>query len=129
MDIKTGIEISPGLSNAQKATAELLHAVHLDWFGVAIAKLAKGATMIINVDGRRSEEPWAGPHFVACSPGTHAVALEWNSHSIGGRSLAALKIDVTVEAGRVTELVYKVQTLTTHGPAAASIEITGTRAG
>lgn len=125
---KTGIEIAPGISEAQRKTSEFLHALHLDWFGTAIASLAKGATMTITVDGTKREEPWAGVHFIECAPGTHKLELEWNSHSIGGHSLAPLKRDIVVEPGRVTELVYAVQTLVSHGPAAASLEIKGTRA-
>jgi len=124
---KTGIEISPGISDAQRKTAKFIHALHLDWFGAAIKSLAAGATMTITVDGVRREEPWAGVHFVECAPGTHKLELEWNSHSIGGHSLAPLKQDIIVEAGRVMELVYTVQTLTSHGRPAASLEVKGTR--
>lgn len=123
----SGIEISPGISEATKKTAALLHTLHMDWFGAAINALAKGATMTITIDGVRREEPWAGTHFVACSPGTHELALEWDSHSIGGHSLAPLKQQITVEPGRVTELVYTVQTSVSHGLPAASLEIKGTR--
>jgi hypothetical protein len=114
---KTGIEISPGISDTQRKTDELLHALHLDWFGAAIKSLAAGATMTITLDGNRREEPWAGVHFVACAPGTHELELEWNSHTIG------------VEADRVTELVYTVQTVTSHGLPAASLLVRGTRGG
>ena len=126
---KTGIEISPGISDAQRKTDKFLHALHLDWFGVAIKSLAAGATMTITVDGNRREEPWAGVHFVACAPGTHKVALEWDSHTIGGHSLAPLEQEVNVEADRVTELVYTVQTVTSHGLPAASLLMKGTREG
>ena len=126
---KTGIEISPGISEAQRKTEAVLHALHLDWFGAAIQSLAKGATMTITVDGVKSEEPWSGVHFVECAPGTHRLELEWNSHSIGGHSLAPLKQEITVEADRITELVYTVQTALSHGLPAASLEIKGTRAG
>jgi hypothetical protein len=68
-------------------------------------------------------------HFVECAPGTHKLELEWNSHTIGGHSLAPLKQDITVEAGRVTELVYSVQTVVSHGLPAASLEVKGTREG
>ena len=124
---EAGIEISPGISDAQRKTDEVLHALHLDWFGAAIKSLAAGATMTITVDGNRREEPWAGIHFVACAPGTHKLELEWNSHTIGGHSLAPLKQDVTVEAGRITELVYTVQTVKSHGLPAASLLVKGTR--
>lgn len=124
----SGIEISPGVSEATKKTTELLHKLHLDWFGAAIASLAKGATMTITVDGVKREEPWSGTHFVACEPGTHQLELEWDSHSIGGHSLAPLKQEITVEAGRVTQLVYTVQTALSHGRPAASLEVKGTRA-
>ena len=129
MDIagKTGIEIAPGISDAQKKTDRFLHAVHLDWFGAAIKSLASGATMTITVDGNKRQEPWSGTHFVECSPGTHALELEWDSHSMGGHSLAPLKYEVTVEPGRITEVVYTVQTVTSHGLPAASLEIKGTR--
>lgn len=125
---KTGIEISPGISDAQKKTEKLLHALHLDWFGAAISSLAKGATMTITVDGTKREEPWAGTHFIECAPGAHELELEWDSHTIGGHSLAPLTRDITVEPGKITELVYTVQTLLSHGPPAASLEIKGTRA-
>lgn len=128
-EAKTGIEISPGISEAQRTTSELLHKLHLDWFGAAIKSLASGATMTITVDGQKREEPWSGVHLVECAPGTHQLALEWNSHSIGGHSLAPLEQTITVEPGRITELVYSVQTLLSHGPAAASLEVKGTRAG
>ncbi len=124
---KSGIEISPGISETTRKTNELLHKLHLDWFGAAIASLAKGATMTITVDGAKREEPWSGVHFVACEPGVHELQLEWDSHSMGGHSLAPLKQDITVESGRITELVYAVQTLTSHGRPAASLEIKGTR--
>lgn len=124
----SGIEISPGISEATRKTNELLHKLHLDWFGAAIASLAKGATMTITVDGVRREEPWSGVHFVACEPGVHKLELEWDSHTIGGHSLAPLKQDITVEEGRITELVYTVQTVVSHGRPAASLEIKGTRA-
>lgn len=126
---KTGIEIQPGISDAQRKTDEILHKLHLDWFGAAIKSLAKGATMTITVDGQKREEPWSGVHFVECSPGKHQLELEWDTHSIGGHSLAPLKQEITVEEGRITELVYTVQTGLSHGPAAASLEIKGTRAG
>ncbi len=122
-----GIEISPGLSDAQRKTNGFLHKLHLDWFGAAIASLAKGATMTITVDGVKREEPWSGVHFIECAPGVHELELEWNTHSIGGHSLAPLKQDITVEPGRVTELVYSVQTVLSHGMPAASLEIKGTR--
>jgi hypothetical protein len=124
---RTGIEISPGISEAHRKTETFLRALHLEWFGAAIASLAKGATMIITVDGATREEPWAGTHFIECAPGTHRLELQWNTHSIGGRSLAPLRQEITVEPGRVTELVYTVQQGLTHGPAAASLEIKGTR--
>lgn len=124
---KTGIEIAPGISETQRKTDAFLHALHLDWFGKAIKSLASGATMTITVDGVRREEPWAGVHFVECAPGTHKLALEWDSHTIGGHSLAPLEQDIVVEAGRVTQLVYTVQTLTSHGRPAASLENKGTR--
>lgn len=124
---KTGFEISPGISNAQKKTAEILHALHLDWFGVAVGKLMKDTTMIITVDGQRREEPWHGTHFVECAPGVHKLELAWNTHGIGGASLKALVQDITVEPGRITELVYTIQQASTHGLAAASLEIKGTR--
>lgn len=123
----SGIEISPGISEAQRKTNEFLHKLHLDWFGAAITSLAKGATMTISVDGTKRVEPWSGVHFVACEPGVHALELEWDTHSIGGHSLAPLKQDITVEPGRITELVYTVQTLVSHGRPAASLEIKGTR--
>jgi hypothetical protein len=126
---RTGIEISPGISDAQKTTDKLLHALHLDWFGSAIKSLASGATMTIKVDGNRREEPWSGVHLVECSPGTHELELEWNSHTIGGRSLAPLKREITVEPGRITELVYTVGTVLADGLPAASLEVKGTRAG
>jgi uncharacterized cupredoxin-like copper-binding protein len=125
---KTGIEISPGISEATKTTNKLLHALHLDWFGAAIAASAKGATMTITVDGTKREEPWSGTHFVECTPGTHELQLEWDSHTIGGHSLRPLKQQITVEPGKITELVYTVQNAVTHGLAAASLEIKGTRA-
>lgn len=124
---KTGIEIAPGISEAQRKTETILHALHLDWFGAAIKSLASGATMTITVDGRKREEPWSGVHFVECSPGTHVLELEWNSHSIGGHSLAPLKQEISVEPGRITELVYTVQTVLSHGPPAASLEVKGSR--
>jgi hypothetical protein len=65
---------------------------------------------------------------VPCDPGEHELELDWNSHSIGGRSLAPLKVRVSVEAGRVTQVEYLVQTAASHGLAAASAEIKGTRA-
>lgn len=124
----SGIEISPGISAAQKTTNELLHKLHLDWFGVMIENLAKGATMTIRVDrGERREDAWSGTHFVACEPGDHDLELEWDSHSIGGHSLAPLEMRVSVEPGRVTEIVYTVQTAVSHGLPAASAEIKGTR--
>jgi hypothetical protein len=126
---KTGIEIAPGISDAQRRTDKVLHALHLDWFGAAMKSAASGATMTITVDGNRREEPWSGVHFVECAPGIHHLELEWNSHTIGGHSLAPLKQDITVEAGRVTELVYAVQTVISHGPPAASLEVKGTRNG
>jgi hypothetical protein len=122
----TGIEISPGLSEEQKTTAKLLHAIHLDWFGAIVASTMKATTMIITVDGVRREEPWNGTHFVPCAPGTHAVALEWNTHSIGGRSLAPLRCEITVEPGRVTEVTYIAKSAWAGLPC-ASIEIKGTR--
>src|SRR5689334_18546139 len=115
---RTGIEIRPGISNAQKRTTEILKALHLEWFGAAIQSLAKGATMIITIDGHRSEEPWSADHFFECAPGTHTVELEWNTHSIGGRSLAPLKCEIAVEPSRITEVEYTVQTGLSHGPAA-----------
>jgi hypothetical protein len=124
----SGIEISPGISDAQRKTDTVLHALHLDWFGAAIKSLAAGATMTITVDGVKRAEPWSGVHFVACEPGVHELELEWDSHSIGGHSLAPLKHEVTVEPGRITELVYTVQTVVSHGRPAASLEIKGTRA-
>lgn len=124
----TGIEISPGISEATRKTKELLHKLHLDWFGAAIASLGKGATMTITVDGVKREEPWSGVHFVACEPGVHELELEWDSHTIGGHSLAPLKQQITVEPGRITECVYTVETLLSHGLPAASLEIKGTRA-
>jgi hypothetical protein len=123
----SGIEIAPGISETTRKTNELLHELHLDWFGAAIASLAKGATMTITVDGVRREEPWSGVHFVACEPGVHQLELEWDSHSIGGHSLAPLKQAVTVEPGNVTELVYKVETVVSHGRPAASLIVKGTR--
>ena len=125
---KTGIEISPGVSEAQRKTEALLRALHLEWFGAAIKSLAKGATMIITVDGATREEPWSGTHFVECAPGTHELELQWNTHSIGGRSLAPLRRQIAVEPGRITEVVYTVQTAASHGLAAASLEVKGTRA-
>jgi hypothetical protein len=125
---KTGIEISPGISDAQKKTAELLHALHLDWFGVLVGKTLKATTMSITVDGGETrEEPWSGTHFVECAPGTHKLELQWNTHHIGGRSLAPLVSEISVEPGRVTELVYIIQTALSHGLPAASLEIKGTR--
>lgn len=123
----SGIEISPGISGATRKTKELLHKLHLDWFGAIVSSLAKEATMTITVDGVKREEPWAGTHFVACEPGVHKLELEWDSHSIGGHSLAPLVQNITVEPGRVTELVYSVQTVVSHGRPAASLEIKGTR--
>ncbi len=124
----TGIEISPGISAATKATEELLHKVHMDWFGVMMKKLARGATMGIRVDkGERREEAWSGTHFVACEPGERTLELDWNTHTIGGRSLAPLVLRVTVEPGKVTEIVYTVQNAATHGLAAASADVKGTR--
>ncbi len=123
----SGIEISPGISEATRKTNELLHKLHLDWFGAAITSLAKGATMTITVDGVKREEPWSGVHVVACDPGVHKLELEWNSHSIGGHSLAPLKQEITVEPGRITQLVYSVQTVISHGRPAASLETKGTR--
>lgn len=123
----SGIEIAPGISEATRKTNDLLHKLHLDWFGAAIASLAKGATMTITVDGVKREELWSGVHFIACEPGVHALELEWDSHSIGGHSLAPLKQNITVEAGKITELVYTVQTVMSHGRPAASLEIKGTR--
>lgn len=126
---RTGIEISPGVSEIQRATEEMLHALHLDWFGALVRSTASATTMGIRVDqGERREEPWAGTHFVACAPGERELELDWNTHSIGGRSLRPLKAKVIVEPGRVTEVVYIVQQASTHGLAAASLEITGTRA-
>jgi hypothetical protein len=125
---KGGIEISPGLSEAQKTTAKLLTALHLDWFGAAVDSLLSSTTMTITVDGVERVEPWHGTHFVECAPGTRQLELRWNTHSIGGRSLAPLKADITVEPGRVTELVYAMQTVATHGLPCASLEIKGTRA-
>ena len=124
----TGIEIAPGISDAQRKSDAFLHALHLDWFGAAIKSLAKGATMTITVDGRKRKEPWAGVHFVECEPGAHALELEWDSHTIGGHSLAPLQREITVEPGKITEVVYTVQTVTSHGLPAASLEIKGTRA-
>ena len=126
---KTGIEISPGISDAQRTTDKILHALHLDWFGAAIKASAAGATMTITVDGNRREEPWSGVHFVECAPGTHKLELEWDSHPIGGHSLAPLKQEITVEAGRVTELVYAVGTVISNGLPAASLQVKGTREG
>ena len=125
---KTGIEIAPGISEAQRKTDKLLRALHLEWFGAAIKSLAKGATMIITVDGATREEPWSGTHFVECAPGTHELELQWNTHSIGGRSLAPLRRQIAVEPGRITEVVYTVQTAASHGLAAASLVVKGTRA-
>jgi len=116
------------LSDAQRKTDAFLHALHLDWFGTAIKSLAKGATMTITVDGKKRQEPWAGVHFVECAPGEHSLELEWDSHTIGGHSLAPLKHKITVEPGKITEVVYTVQTSTSHGLPAASLEIKGTKA-
>ena len=124
----TGIEISPGISAAQRTTTKLLETLHMQWFGALVAKLGEGTTMGIRVDdGERREEPWAGTHFMPCAPGEHALSLDWNTHSIGGRSLAPLQCKVVVEPGRVTLVEYTVQQLSTHGLAAASHEIKGTR--
>ena len=126
---KTGIEISPGISDAVKKTAELLHAVHLDWFGKLVGEIVKDATMGISVDGgTEREEPWNGTHFVECLPGKHTVALLWRTHSLmGGRAITPLEVEVTVEPGQVTMMTYTVQQGNTHGLAAASAEIKGTR--
>ncbi|MGE0785247.1 MAG: hypothetical protein AB7S26_06130 [Sandaracinaceae bacterium] len=129
MTAKTGIEIKPGISDAQRKTDALMKKLHLEWFGAAIKSLAKGATMTITLDGQRRTEPWAGAHFVECTPGAHELQLEWDTHSIGGHSLEPLVQTITVEPGQITELVYSVQTLVSHGPAAASLEIKGRRPG
>jgi hypothetical protein len=126
---KTGIEISPGISEAQKVTAKVLHALHLEWFGALVGDILKDTTMGITVDGQRREEPWHGTHFFECAPGTHELKLDWNTHSfMGGRCLAPLKCEITVEPDRVTEVVYTIQQLPTHGLPCASVEIKGTRA-
>ena len=99
---QTGIEIAPGVSEAQRRTDAFLHALQLDWFGTAIKASASGATMTITVDGNKRQEPWSGVHFVACEPGKPALELEWDSHSLGGHSLATLKHEITVELVKIT---------------------------
>ncbi|AKK30004.1 hypothetical protein [Mycobacterium sp. EPa45] len=72
MNGPTGIEIQVGLTPGQKVIGKLLHAAYLDVIGRAVAQ---GSTAVIEVDGRRTEEPFYEAHFVACEPGEHTVEM------------------------------------------------------
>lgn len=104
---KTGIEIQVGLTPGQKVIGKVLHALHLEAIGKAVAQMEKA---VITVDGERREEPLYEAHFVECAPGVHEVEMfmqgrgpssDTISSSVRGASFTA-----TVEPERVTVLLY-----------------------
>ncbi|GAA2804363.1 hypothetical protein GCM10010533_48350 [Mycolicibacterium pallens] len=107
MNGQTGIEIQVGLTPGQKVIGKLLHAAHLDVIGRAVAQ---GSTAVIEVDGRRTEEPFYEAHFIACEPGEHTVEMFMQGKGPGSDAIAnkiyGANLSTTVEDGQVSVLLY-----------------------
>jgi hypothetical protein len=103
----TGIEIQVGLTPGQKVIGKLLHAAYLDVIGRAVGQ---GSTAVIEVDGRRTEEPFYEAHFVACEPGEHTVDMFMQGRGPRSDAVASkiygANLSTTVHDGQVTVLRY-----------------------
>lgn len=104
---KTGIEIQVGLTPGQKVIGKILETLHLEAVGELVAKIEKA---VITVDGNRVEEPLYEAHFIEAAPGTHQVEMYMKPRGPASDTLQKLirgsKLETTVEAGKVTVLVY-----------------------
>lgn len=120
---KTGIEIQVGLTPGQKVIGKVLEKLHLEVLGRAVAAVSKA---VITVDGVRRDEPLYEAHFVEAAPGTHHVEMFMQARGPASDTIANLmhgrKLDVMVEDGKVTVLLYTPQDGT-----GATLELVGTR--
>lgn len=107
VDGQTGIDIQVGLTPGQKVIGKLLRATHLDVIGELVAR---GSTAVIEVDGRRIEEPLYEAHFIPCEPGRHSVEMFMQGRGPGSDALAnkmfGASLETTVENGRASVLLY-----------------------
>jgi hypothetical protein len=129
MSTQTGIEIEVFLPTNEKFH-QLLHALHLqvidkamsateDW-GLGKAKLA------VVLDGKETELPLRGPHFVECGAGKHRLEVavgDFLGALSPGKAMTKKSIEVEVAANQVTEVHFFIK-----GGGVTRLEAVGKRA-
>lgn len=108
-ETRTGIQVTVKHSAAVRALGEALHFLHLDAINKALATVG---SLVIELDGVETSNPWAGPHVVECSAGPHALSVWFHGWGpmakSAGPAFTAADLSVTVEAGRLTQVVYEI---------------------
>jgi hypothetical protein len=100
----TGVEMHAKWSDYVKDMAHLAHDAGLAWTG----KVAAWLQVRLAVDGKVvADEDLFAPHLVQCPPGQHKFGVAFHRPHLGVLAfLNEISINVTVEPGKVTQLLY-----------------------